>query len=82
MLSEQALCQQGEDEGIGSGLGREGQKMFWGYDGPGEDSGTLFGGDSGQFGAKAASSMASGDQNKFIAEVERTLISILGPILG
>ena len=42
----------------------------------------LGGGDPGQFGAQTASSMAGGDQNEGLAEVQGALEAILSPFFG
>ncbi len=79
---EQALGQQGEDEGVGCGFRRKRNQVFRGHDGAGEDGGPLFGSDFGQFGPETASGMAGGDQNQGVAKVQRPLMTVLSPFLG
>ena len=82
MFGEEALGEAGEDEGIVGGLGREGDEVLGGHDGARKNGGAPFGGDPGQFGAQTASSMACGDQNEGLAEVQGALEAILSPFFG
>jgi hypothetical protein len=82
MVVEEAPGEEGEDQSIGGGVGREGGEVFGGGDGAGEHGGAPLGGGFGQFGAQPAAGVPGGDQNEAFLEVQRPSKAIFCPIFG